>query len=68
MGMALDESRDGDEIFNKNGLTFMIERELLEEVKPIKVDFVETPRGAGYSIASNLKKEDGCGSCGGSCD
>jgi hypothetical protein len=50
--MALDESRDGDEIFNQNGLTFMI----------------ETPRGSGYSIESNLKKADGCGSCGGSCD
>ena len=48
--MALDESRDGDEIFNQNGLTFMIEKALLEDVKPIKVDFVETPRGAGYSI------------------
>jgi iron-sulfur cluster assembly protein len=66
--MALDESRDGDEIFNQNGLTFMIEKELLEDVKPIKVDFVETPRGSGYAIESNLKKADGCGSCGGSCD
>jgi iron-sulfur cluster assembly protein len=61
--MALDESRDGDEIFNQNGLTFMIEKELLEEVKPIKVDFVETPRGAGYAISSSLKKAD----CGGGC-
>lgn len=66
--MALDESRDGDEIFNKNGLTFMIEKELLEEVKPVKVDFVETPRGSGYSIESSLKKMDGCGGCSGSCD
>jgi len=65
--MALDESRDGDEIFNQNGLTFMIEKALLEEVKPIKVDFVETPRGAGYSIVSNLQKADGCGGCGGEC-
>jgi iron-sulfur cluster assembly protein len=65
--MALDESRDGDEIFNQNGLTFMIEKELLEEVKPIKVDFVETPRGAGYAIQSNLQKADGCGGCGGEC-
>ncbi len=61
--MALDESRDGDEVFNQNGLTFMIEKELLEEVKPIKVDFVETPRGAGYAITSSLKRED----CGGGC-
>jgi len=65
--MALDESRDDDEIFNQNGLTFMIEKKLLEEVKPIKVDFVETPRGAGYAIQSNLQKADGCGGCGGEC-
>lgn len=61
--MALDESQEGDEIFTQNGLTFMVEKGLLEEVKPIKVDFVETPRGSGYSITSNLKPAD----CGGGC-
>ena len=65
--MALDESRDGDEIFNQNGLTFMIEKALLEDVKPVKIDFVETPRGAGYAITSSLQKAEGCGGCGGEC-
>jgi len=65
--MALDESNEGDEIFTQNGLTFMIEKSLYEEVKPIKVDFIETPRGSGYSIESNLKRLDGCGGCGGAC-
>ena len=66
--MALDESNEGDELFTQNGLTFMIEKGLYEEVKPIKVDFIETPRGSGYAITSSLKPADGCGSCGGSCD
>ncbi len=66
--MALDESNESDELFTQNGLTFMIEKGLYEEVKPIKVDFIETPRGSGYAITSNLKPADGCGSCGGSCD
>ena len=66
--MALDESNESDETFKVNGLTFMIEKELLEMVKPVKVDYIETPRGAGYIIESNLKAADGCGSCGGSCD
>ena len=61
--MALDESQEGDEVFNQNGLTFMIEKALYEQVKPIKVDFVETPRGSGYAISSNLKPAD----CGGGC-
>ena len=52
--MALDESQEGDEVFTTNGLTFMIEKSLLESVKPIKVDFVETPRRSGYSIESSL--------------
>lgn len=67
MGMALDESNESDETFNINGLTFMIEKELYEMVKPVKVDFIETPRGAGYIIESNLKAADGCGGCAGSC-
>ncbi len=61
--MALDESRDGDETFTRNGLTFVIEKALLDDVQPIKIDYVETPRGAGYAIQSNLKQE----ACGGSC-
>ncbi len=65
--MALDEPNEGDEMFTKNGLTFMIEKSLYEEVKPIKVDFIETPRGSGYAIESNLKRADGCGGCAGSC-
>ena len=65
--MALDESQEGDEIFNQNGLTFMIEKGLYEQVKPIKVDFVETSRGSGYSIESSLQKADGCGGCSGEC-
>ena len=52
--MALDESRDGDEIFNQNGLTFMIEKELLEEVKPIKVDFVDQAVAEVFSSGGTL--------------
>ena len=30
--MALDESRDGDEIFKEDGITFLINKELYELV------------------------------------
>jgi len=62
MAMALDELQENDEVFKEKGLTFMINRELFEEVKPIKVDFIDTPRGSGYSITANLAGAD-CGSC-----
>jgi len=62
MAMALDEPQENDEVFKEKGLTFMINRNLLEEVKPIKVDFIDTPRGSGYYISANLAAA-GCGSC-----
>lgn len=64
MGLALDEPQDNDELFKEKGLTFMINKELLERVKPVKVDYIETPRGSGYYITANLAP-GGCGS--GSC-
>ena len=64
MGMALDEPKENDEVFNENGLTFLINKELLDSVKPVSVEFVETPRGSGFSVKSALtNKEGGCGSC-----
>jgi len=64
MGMALDESRDNDEVFEDRGLTYVIDRGLLEEVKPIRVDYVESPFGSGFSVTSNM---DQAASCGASC-
>lgn len=62
--MALDEPQNTDEVINDNGLTFLIDRDLLEEVKPISVDFITTPRGSGFKLTSNLASTGGCsGSC-----
>ena len=62
--MALDESRDNDEVFDHSGITYVIEKGLLERIKPVKVDFINSPMGSGFNIESNMKKET---SCGGSC-
>jgi Fe-S cluster assembly iron-binding protein IscA len=63
--MALDEPKDDDEIVKNNGVTYLVNKELLDQVKPIVVDFVESGWGSGFSISSNLKKPEACGS--GSC-
>jgi Fe-S cluster assembly iron-binding protein IscA len=39
-----------------------IEKDLLEKVKPIRVDFVESAEGAGFTLASSLETGGGCGS------
>jgi Fe-S cluster assembly iron-binding protein IscA len=65
--MALDELKDDDEKFDNGGVTFLVNKELLEQVKPIKVDFVESPLGARFNIVSKLSAQtpegSSCGAC-----
>lgn len=61
--MALDEPKDNDEIIEDNGINFLIEKKLLEMVKPVNVDFVESAMGTGFSITSALSQGISCGSC-----
>jgi iron-sulfur cluster assembly protein len=61
--MALDESTKDDEVFEDQGVTYLIEKTLFEKVKPISVDFVTTPRGSGFKLTSSLSQESACGSC-----
>ena len=63
LGMALDEPSNNDEVIEDNGVTYLIDKMLLEQAKPISVDFVETANGSGFAISSNLPKGDGCSSC-----
>jgi iron-sulfur cluster assembly protein len=60
--MALDEPKEDDEVKENNGITYMINKQLFEQVKPISVDFVESAMGSGFAINSGLKRDGGCGS------
>ena len=62
--MALDESRENDEVFDDKGLTYVVEKMLYENIKPIRVDYVNSPMGSGFNISSSLQMG---GSCGSSC-
>ncbi|HDZ91610.1 MAG: Fe-S cluster assembly protein HesB [Deltaproteobacteria bacterium] len=62
--MALDESRETDEVFDEKGITYVIDKPLFESIKPITVDYVNSPMGAGFNIASSMQMG---ASCGGSC-
>ncbi len=59
--MVLDEPSVDDEIFKEGGVTYAINKELFEKVKPIQLDFIETEKGSGYRISSSMQKS--CGSC-----
>jgi Fe-S cluster assembly iron-binding protein IscA len=63
--MTLDEHQENDETFHDGGLTFLIDKQLLEDVQPIKIDYVHTASGAGdgFSISANLSKALSSGRC-----
>jgi iron-sulfur cluster assembly protein len=62
--MALDESTPNDDIFEDRGITYLVEKDLFEKVKPIAVEFITTPRGGGFKLTSSLSQQEGaCGSC-----
>jgi iron-sulfur cluster assembly protein len=63
LGLVLDESGDNDTIFRVQGITFMVNKDLLERVKPITIDYVDSPMGSRFHISSGLKEEKPCGSC-----
>ena len=58
--MALDEPNDNDGTYAISGLTYVVDKELMEQAKPIKIDFM----GRGFTITSSLVFDEGCGGCG----
>lgn len=63
LGLALDEATQDDEIFEHDGVSYIVEKELFSQAQPIAVEYVESPYGNGFQVQSNLKMESGCGSC-----
>ena len=41
LGLALDESKENDKIFEENELTFLVDEGLLDTCGAIKVDFID---------------------------
>jgi len=60
--MALDEPQENDEIIGDNGITYLIEKALLEKARPIMVDFIDTDQGSGFKLTSSLVLESSCDS------
>lgn len=70
MAMALDEPRDTDKVYEVDGFTYVVDQDLLEKAKPIKVDFAITgfkldcaiDFGSSASGCSSCSTSGGCGS------
>jgi len=54
--MAIDEQKPDDEAIVDRGVTFLVEKALLEKVKPIRIGYTHSTLGLGYTIESELPK------------
>lgn len=52
--MALDEPKEGDEVFEDDGLTYIVNRQLLDRVKPIRIEYIEGPGKPGFLVSGAL--------------
>ncbi|HCU68001.1 MAG TPA: adhesin [Desulfomicrobium sp.] len=68
LGLALDEHKNGDQVFEIDGYSFLMEEALFEQAKPVTVLF---DQNTGFSVESSMvfPEGGGCSSCGcgGSC-
>jgi Fe-S cluster assembly iron-binding protein IscA len=66
LAMGLDTAKEEDEKFDVNGYEFVVDKELYEQAKPLKVDL--TPIGIDISSSLVFEQTEGsCGSCCGGC-
>jgi len=59
--MALDEPQEQDVILTEQDIKFVIDAELYQKAKPIKIEFIDTPDGSGFQLTSSLPAGGGCG-------
>ncbi len=48
--MTLDEPKRSDMVFTEQSLIFAIDQDLLEKVKPMRIDFVEAGGQSGFLL------------------
>ncbi|QTA88108.1 Uncharacterized protein dnm_041490 [Desulfonema magnum] len=57
--MALDEPKDTDNVYEVEGFKYIVDKDFMEKVEPIKVDFMDI----GFKLTSSVDFGSGCKSC-----
>ena len=61
--LAFDEQRDGDAVFEHEGLRILVDGQSLPYVDGSQIDYVESLQGAGFQVNNpNVVAACGCGS------
>lgn len=61
--MALDEPKETDKVFTEAEFTFVIEKSLLEQAKPVNIGYISNASGQGFVITSGMASDVDCGGC-----
>lgn len=68
LGLALDEKKPTDELFEQQSLTFLVEKGLLQQCGNITVDYHDAGNNSGFKISTtNPLPGTGSGCSTGSC-
>jgi Fe-S cluster assembly iron-binding protein IscA len=50
-------------VIENAGYTYIIDKTLLSQAQPIKIDYISNASGEGFLITSSLSKKSECGGC-----
>ncbi len=64
--MVLDEPKETDDVYEINGFTMLVDKELHEKTKDITIDYASYGMGSGFRVASEIPVGSGSG-CSASC-
>ena len=61
-GMSFDEKKEGDQLFESNGVVFLVDETSLEYLDGSEVDFDDGLSGKGFEVRNpNASSTCGCG-------
>jgi iron-sulfur cluster assembly accessory protein len=64
-GMDIEEKpTEEDEVIEKNGLKVFVDKDTLERLSGMEIDFVDDGQNQGFIIRSSQPPSCGCSSCG----
>lgn len=52
--MILDGSNENDFIYTYREITLIVEKGLLERIKPVRIDYIQSDARTGFSITANM--------------
>jgi iron-sulfur cluster assembly accessory protein len=67
LALALDEEKQGDQVFNQKDLVILVEKNIIDQCGSITVDYIDAGNRSGFSIQSANPLPGGGGCSSGSC-